>query len=132
MKGKNEFLRQFCQPSLSDKDWKNLSILELIEKACPRYLIPTTLDTKKGICVPDYALAAPGSEEARNISVILERIQLSDTKMLDPDLVLEGTKYILDKAVEETFWQKTWSEHLAENKVKNNFRDRFWRITGHR
>ena len=109
-----------------------MSILKLIEKSCPRYLIPTTLDTKKGICVPDYALAAPGSEEARNISVILERIQLSDSKMLDPDLVLEGTKYILNKAVEETFWQKTWSEHLAENKVKNVFRDRFWRITGHR
>ena len=94
MKGKNAFLRQFCHPSLSDKDWKNLSILELIEKTCPRYLIPTTLDTKKGICVPDYALAAPGSEEARNISVILERIQLSDRKMLALAQLSEVSKHL--------------------------------------
>ena len=96
--------------------------MELIEKSCPRYLIPTTLDKKRGICVPDYALAEPGSEEAEKISVILQRIQISNTKMLDPDLILEGTKYILDKAVQETFWQKTWSEHLNSYEDKKKQR----------
>ena len=94
----------------------------MIEKSCPRYLIPTTLDKKRGICVPDYALAEPGSEKAKKISVILERIQISNTKMLDPDLILEGTKYILDKAVQETFWQKTWSEHLNSYEDKKKQR----------
>ena len=96
--------------------------MELIEKSCPRYLIPTTLDKKRGICVPDYALAEPGSEEAEKISVILQRIQISSTKMLDPDLILEGTKYILDKAVQETFWQRTWSEHLNSYEDKEKQR----------
>ena len=99
--------------------------MELIEKSCPRYLIPTTLDKKRGICVPDYALAEPGSEEAKKISVILQRIQLSSTKMLDPELILEGTQYILRKADSETFWQKTWSEHLTEVKTKNDFENHF-------
>ena len=54
--------------------------------------------------------------------MILERIQISNTKMLDPDLILEGTKYILDKAVQETFWQKTWSEHLNSYEDKEKLR----------
>ena len=100
----------------------------MIEKSCPRYLIPTTQDKKRGICVPDYALAEPGSEEAEKISVILQRIQISSTKMLDPELILEGTQYILSKADSETFWQKTWLEHLTEVKTKNDFEDHFNRI----
>ena len=48
--------------------------------------------------------------------------------MLDPELILEGTQYILSKADSETFWQKTWSEHLTEVKTKNDFEDHFNRI----
>ena len=62
--GKSKYHRKFCLPSLSEKDWKDLGLLKIIHnmKACPPYLIPSTLDNKRGICVPDYALAVPGSE----------------------------------------------------------------------
>ena len=122
--GKKDDLRQFCLPTLTDEDWNREEILELTQKrkVCPPYLLPSTPDQRRGICVPDYALAPPGTERAKNILVILERIQISLTRMLSPDQLLEGAEYILSKAAGETFWEKTWREHLDKS-FENRFND---------
>ena len=51
-------------------------------------------------------------------------------RMLSPDLLLEGAEYILNKAVGETFWEKTWQEHLAKVAEERSFTDRFNHLTG--
>ena len=91
-------------------------------KVCPSYLVPSNPDQSRGICVPDHALAPPGTEEATKIKTVLERIQISRHVMLEPDHLLEGAEYILSKAVGETFWEKTWREHIDKS-FENRFND---------
>ena len=73
------------------------------EGLCPPYLLPST--PINGLCVPEYALASP--EEAEAISIIIERIQVSNTQMLEPEKVLEGSKYALEKLGTSRFWEKS-------------------------
>ena len=133
MQGKSDDYRQFCLPSLTDDEWKREGIMTLtqVRKVCPAYFVPSTLDKKRGICVPNYALEDPGSEKAKAISTILKRIQVSSIQMLSPRGLLEGTQYVLDKAVEETFWEKTWREHLDKIIERKTFTDRFSDLTGY-
>ena len=132
MQGKTEHLQQFCLPSLTDDEWKREQILDLTQtrKVCPPYLVPSSLDKSRGICVPNYALEPPGTEKATKMSLTLERIQISMDRMLSPDLLLEGAEYILSKAVGETFWEKTWQEYLAKGAEERSFTDRFNQLTG--
>ena len=122
--GKKDDLRQFCLPTLNDEDWNRESIMELTQKrkVCPSYLVPSNPDQSRGVCVPDYALAPPGTERAKKIKTVLERIEISLSRMLEPDQVLEGAEYILSKAAGETFWEKTWREHLDKS-FENRFND---------
>ena len=99
-------------------------------KVCPPYLVPSSPDKRRGICVPNYALEPPGTETATKMSLILERIQISMDRMLSPDLLLEGAEYILSKAARETFWEKTWQEHLVKVAEDRSFTDRFNDLTG--
>ena len=127
--GKREILRQFCLPNLTDDEWRRENIFELTQtrKVCPPYLVPSTPDEKRGICVPEYALEPRGTEKATNMSLILERIQISETRMLIPNLLLEGAEYILSKAVAENFWEKTWREHINKILEKKSFTKRLSR-----
>ena len=127
VQGKKDFLRQFCLPTLTDEDWSHKKIMELtqtkpLNQVCPPYLVPSTPDKKRGICVPDYKLATPGTEKATNISIIIERIQIENLRLLEPHQLLEGAEYILSKAVGETFWENTWKEHLDKS-FENRFND---------
>ena len=124
VQGKKDFLRQFCLPTLTDKDWSHKKIMELTQtkKVCPSYLVPSTPDKKRGICVPDYKLATPGTEKATDISIIIERIQIENLRMLEPHQLLEGAEYIMSKAVGETFWENTWKEYLDKS-FENRFND---------
>ena len=128
VQGKKDYLRQFCLPALTEEDWNREQIVELTQKrkVCPPYLVPSTPDQRRGICVPDYALAPPGTEKATNISLIIERIQISSVRMLRPKQLLEGAEYVLSKAVGETFWVKTWREHIAKDLEKKSFQNRFF------
>ena len=128
VQGKKDYLRQFCLPTLTDEDWSRKKIMELTQtrKVCPPYLVPSTPDKSKGICVPDYKLATPGTEKATNISMIIERIQIENLRQLLPHQLLEGAEYILSKAVGETFWVKTWREHIEKDLEKKSFQNRFF------
>ena len=128
VQGKKDYLREFCLPTLTNEDWSHKPIVELTQKrkVCPPYLVPSTPD--QGVCVPDYALAVARNEteKAHNISEIIERIQISNHHMLDPELLWKGTEKIQDKAVGLTFWVKTWLEHIAKNVEKKSFQERFF------
>ena len=125
--GKTEILRQFCLPTLSEDEWRSEHISELTQtrKVCPPYLVPSTPDEKRGICVPNYALEPLETEKSTNMSLILERIQISETRMLIPSVLLEGAEYILSKAVAETFWEKTWWEHINKVLERKSLKKRF-------
>ena len=102
--GKSAELRKSCQSSLKNETWHRSSILDLVEGGlCPSYLLPST--TFNGLCVPQFALATP--EKATNMSLIMERIQVSSSQMLDPKKVLGGSKFALEKLVIKGFWEKS-------------------------
>jgi len=112
--GKDPNLRQFCQPELSDRDWESLDVLVLVQKeVCPPYLIPST--SLNGLCLPNYALAS--AEEGERISTIVERIQVSNVEMLNPDRVLEGSSYSLEKVANRGFWENSLQDFVLHWKL---------------
>ena len=112
--GKDPNLRQFCQPELSDDDWKSLDVLTLVQKeVCPPYLVPST--SLNGLCLPNYALAS--AEEGERISTIVERIQVSNVEMLNPDRVLEGSSYALEKVANRGFWENSLQDFVLHWKL---------------
>ena len=103
LQGKSGELRKSCQPSLNNDTWDS-SILNLVEEGwCPSYLVPSTSVNR--LCLPQIALATP--EQAANMSIIMERIQVSSVEMLEPKKVLEGSKYALEKLAIRGFWEKS-------------------------
>ena len=112
--GKDPNLRQFCQPELSDREWESLDVLTLVQKeVCPPYLIPST--SLNGLCLPNYALAS--AEEGERIATIVERIQVSNVEMLNPDRVLEGSVYALEKVANRGFWENSLQDFVLHWKL---------------
>ena len=109
LQGKSGELRKSCQPSLNNDTWDS-SILNLVEEGwCPSYLVPST--SINGLCLPQIALATP--EQAANMSIIMERIQVSSVEMLEPKKVLEGSKYALEKLAIRGFWEKSLQDFVS-------------------
>ena len=112
--GKDPNLRQFCQPELSDREWESLDVLTLVQKeVCPPYLVPST--SLNGLCLPNFALAS--AEEGERISTIVERIQVSNVEMLNPDRVLEGSSYSLEKVANRGFWENSLQDFVLHWKL---------------
>ena len=108
--GKSAELRKSCKPSLNNETWYQSSILKLVEEEwCPSYLVPST--SVNGLCIPQIALATP--EEVANMSIIMERIQVSSVEMLEPKKVLEGSKYALEKLAIRGFWEKSLQDFVS-------------------
>ena len=96
--GKTAELRKYCQPGLNDETWSNSNLYSLVaDGLCPPYLLPST--PVNGLCVPKYALAKP--EEAEKMSINMTKIQVSQDMRLDPNMVIEGSKYALEKLARE-------------------------------
>ena len=95
---------------MSDRDWESLDVLVLVQKeVCPPYLVPST--SLNGLCLPNYALAS--AEEGERIATIVERIQVSNVQMLNPDQVLEGSSYALEKVANIGFWEKSLQDFVV-------------------
>ena len=108
--GKSAELLKSCKPSLNNETWHQSSILSLVEEEwCPSFLVPST--SINGLCVPQIALAT--SEDAKNMSIIMERIQVSSVQMLEPKKVLEGSKYALEKLAMRGFWEKSLQDFVS-------------------
>ena len=94
---------------MNNDTWHS-SILNLVEEGwCPSYLVPSTCIN--GLCLPQIALAAP--EEAANMSIIMERIQVSSVEMLEPKKVVGGSKYALEKLAIRGFWEKSLQDFVS-------------------
>ena len=65
----------------------------------------------KGLCLPDYALA--NIELGEDMATILKRIQISNTEMLKPQNVLEGSSYSLGKVANRDFWEKSLQDLIS-------------------
>ena len=97
---------------MDDENWYNLPIVNLVEEGlCPQYLLSST--PVNGLCVPQFALVNPISEEAESMSVTMRQIQVSSSQMLDPKLVLEGSKYALEKLAMRGFWEKSLKDIVS-------------------
>ena len=112
--GKTAELRESCQPSMKNETWHRLTIVNLVEEGwCPSYLLPST--SINGLCVPQFALAT--LEEAANMSIIMERIQVSSVQMLEPKKVAEGSKFALEKIAMRGFWEKSLQDFVSSKSL---------------
>ena len=112
LQGKDNSLRQFCQPEMTDQEWRSLDILNLVKrKLCPPYLLPST--SFNGLCLPNYALPSD-VESSQRMATIVERIQVSNVQMLVPDQVLEGSLYSRAKLTNLGFWEKSLQVFITQ------------------